>query len=335
MSEPAKDTDKPTGAGLALEAWAQGFMVGALVIMATITLANMRRGAILHKLVLIELLLGMPHGFFIFFDPPVYSWYLSCSAIPLNMSWSLHNFIAWMKNKPFLSRKASWIYIGTVIAVQPYWVLEIAANFTYFNKINDLFIHTRPFEALCRDPWWIFTTVNLFWNIKYRYNFGFVELARISPRFAIMMASMCVSVIFILIDILSVTKVLSLQLANGINPFWKLAFVFKCLTDTIILDDFKTALDKLSRYKLDQIRDISGASGNHGTAARDQWLELSRGRSEVTRGNGQGGLAPLGGIRVDVETQVERADVESTKSTTQRSMESTTDILGMKGGKMM
>lgn len=150
-----------------------------------------------------------------------------------------------------------------------------------------------------------------------------------------MMASMCVSVIFILIDILSVTKVLSLQLANGINPFWKLAFVFKCLTDTIILDDFKTALDKLSRYKLDQIRDISGASGNHGTAARDQWLELSRGRSEVTRGNGQGGLAPLGGIRVDVETQVERADVESTKSTTQRSMESTTDILGMKGGKMM
>lgn len=150
-----------------------------------------------------------------------------------------------------------------------------------------------------------------------------------------MMASMCVSIVFILIDILSVTKVLTLELANGINPFWKLAFVFKCLTDTIILDDFKTALDKLSRYKLDQIRDISGASGAHGTAARDQWLELSRGRSEITRGNGPSGVTPLGGIRVDVETQIERADMESTKSATQRSIESTSEILGTKSGKIM
>lgn len=147
---PAKDADKPTGAGLALEAWAQGYMVGSLVIMSFITFANMRPGVILHKLVFIELLLGMFHGFFIFFDPPAYGWYLSCSAIPLNVSWSLHNFIAWIKNKPFLSRRARAAYIGTVITVQPYWVLEIVANFLYFNKINDLFIHTRPFEALCR-----------------------------------------------------------------------------------------------------------------------------------------------------------------------------------------
>lgn len=34
-----------------------------------------------------------------------------------------------MKNKPFLGRKISLFYIGTVILVQPYWVLEIAANF--------------------------------------------------------------------------------------------------------------------------------------------------------------------------------------------------------------
>lgn len=109
MSNPETDADKPVGAGLALEAWAQGYMVGSLVIMAAITVANMRRGAFLHKLVLVELALGMPHGFFIFFDPPVYGWYLSCSAIALNTSWSLHNFIAWMKNKPFLSRRASLI----------------------------------------------------------------------------------------------------------------------------------------------------------------------------------------------------------------------------------
>lgn len=34
-----------------------------------------------------------------------------------------------MKNKPFLGKKASLFYIGTVILVQPYWVLEITANF--------------------------------------------------------------------------------------------------------------------------------------------------------------------------------------------------------------
>ena len=37
-----------------LESWAQGYMVGSLVIMAAITIANMRRGIILHKLILLE-----------------------------------------------------------------------------------------------------------------------------------------------------------------------------------------------------------------------------------------------------------------------------------------
>lgn len=40
--------------GLVLEAWAQGFMVGTLVFMAAITIANMRRRALLHKLILAE-----------------------------------------------------------------------------------------------------------------------------------------------------------------------------------------------------------------------------------------------------------------------------------------
>lgn len=39
---------------LTLEAWSQGVMVGALIIMCGITLANMRRGVLLHKLILIE-----------------------------------------------------------------------------------------------------------------------------------------------------------------------------------------------------------------------------------------------------------------------------------------
>ena len=48
---PGKITDPD---GLVLEAWAQGFMVGSLIIMACITIANMRRGVLLHKLILIE-----------------------------------------------------------------------------------------------------------------------------------------------------------------------------------------------------------------------------------------------------------------------------------------
>jgi hypothetical protein len=46
---------KPTNANeLILEAWGQGFMVGALIIMMCITLANMRRRVLLHKLIFIE-----------------------------------------------------------------------------------------------------------------------------------------------------------------------------------------------------------------------------------------------------------------------------------------
>lgn len=64
---------------------------------------------------------------------------------------------------------------------------------------------------------------------------------------------MALSIAFILIDILAVTHVINGSkngLPNGINPFWKLAFVFKCLTDTIVLDDFKTALDRLKEHKM-------------------------------------------------------------------------------------
>ena len=49
------DVAKPsTPHGLTLEAWAQGFCVGALIIMAGITVSNMRRRVLLHKLILIE-----------------------------------------------------------------------------------------------------------------------------------------------------------------------------------------------------------------------------------------------------------------------------------------
>ena len=96
-------------------------------------------------------MLAIPNGFFTFWDPPVWGWYLSSTAIPLIASWTLHNIIAWIKCKPFLGRKASIIYIGSVILVLPYWALELYANFAYFNGFNEtLFPKTRPLEAVCR-----------------------------------------------------------------------------------------------------------------------------------------------------------------------------------------
>jgi hypothetical protein len=72
------------------------------------------------------------------------------TAIFLIISWNLHNVIAWIKVRPFIGRKTSFIFIGTIALVQPYWVLEIYADFTYFNNINDIYLKTRVFEALFR-----------------------------------------------------------------------------------------------------------------------------------------------------------------------------------------
>jgi hypothetical protein len=37
-----------------VESWGEGFMLGALLIMAAITVANMRKKVLLHKLILLE-----------------------------------------------------------------------------------------------------------------------------------------------------------------------------------------------------------------------------------------------------------------------------------------
>ncbi|KAH7089470.1 hypothetical protein FB567DRAFT_590286 [Paraphoma chrysanthemicola] len=265
---------------LVLEAWAQGLLVGSLVILSFITLANMRRGVLLHKLILLELILGLWQGFWLFFRSPIYAWWLSVAAILLNASWSLHNVIAWMKIKPFLTKPASYFFIGTVILAQPYWVLEIYANFAYFHGVNKLFLKTRPWEALCRDPWWIFTTIFLFWVIKTQYEITLKEIIRISPRFGIMLLAMVLSIVFIVLDILTVTGALKLPGPIGINPFWKFAFVFKCLTDAVVLDDFKMALDRLRAFKISRLGSFSGdmsdsRSRNNGNLVAT-WEEMER-----------------------------------------------------------
>lgn len=47
-------TGRPTDDGLVLEAWGQGLMIGSLLIMAAITLSNMKKHILLHKLILAE-----------------------------------------------------------------------------------------------------------------------------------------------------------------------------------------------------------------------------------------------------------------------------------------
>lgn len=179
MSVSSDKVSRPTDPdGLVVEAWGQGMMVGSLLVMAAITVSNMKKHILLHKLILAEvslecrsvmianksdsaqlhisqLLLAIPNGFFIFPHEPTYGWFLSVTAIGLNISWSLHNVISWMKNRPFLSRRLSAFYITTVLLVQPYWVLEIYANFTYFNNINKIFLKTRPLEPLFRYGFWL------------------------------------------------------------------------------------------------------------------------------------------------------------------------------------
>lgn len=76
---------------------------------------------------------------------------------------------------------------------------------------------------LFSDPWWIFTTINLFWNVKSRYDFQVLEILRISPRFVVLLSAMCLSIVFLLLDILSVTSILRSVLPTGINPFWKVS----------------------------------------------------------------------------------------------------------------
>ena len=136
--------------GFIIESWSQGFMVGGLVIMAGLTIANMRRRLLLHKLILIELILAMFHGTFCFMSFDGYGYYVSSTAVCLYSSWYLHNIISWMKIRPFLKREYSYIYIITFLCTTPYWILETYGNFTFNNNIGREFLKTRPFEALCR-----------------------------------------------------------------------------------------------------------------------------------------------------------------------------------------
>ena len=100
---------------------------------------------------------------------------------------------------------------------------------------------------------------------------------------------MLFSIIFTLFDILVVTNVLKKALPDGIDPFWQLSTVFKLLTDTMILDDFKSALDRLHAFKMAKFsadglgRQVATASDSPGRPSQpsnyvlgDQIVELGQ-----------------------------------------------------------
>lgn len=200
-----------------------------------------------------------------------------------------------MKIKPFLSRRSSQVFIGTVLLVQPYWVMEIYATFTYFNNVNIwLFPRTRPMETLFRDPWWVAACGKLLWVIKDHYDISLRNVVIINPRFGVMLAAMFLSIVFVLMDILSVTDVFKNAPTVGVNPFWKLALVFKCLTDTVILDDFKTALDRMWTFRRESLGIASPLVNSSSRKRKRRRMRRERGQpasSPVPSSNGKPSVA--------------------------------------------
>ncbi len=129
---------------LILESWSQGFVVGGLMLMGCITVANMRRRVMLHKLILLEQLMALTHGTFCFMDFKGYGWYLSSTAALLYLSYILHNVVAWMKVKPFFHGKSTifeptfvkWttrVYTYSLACTVPPVLFQIADNFRFFS----------------------------------------------------------------------------------------------------------------------------------------------------------------------------------------------------------
>jgi hypothetical protein len=133
----------------------------------------------------------------------------------------VHNVIAWLKIKPFLPKWGSRVFIISLLAVQPFWVLETWANFQYHNNLGSRLLDTsRLFEPLARDPWWVFTTIKLVLAINDNYEFTIPKLVRISPRFGVMLLCLFVSIVFVIVDVIFMILV---SKRGGLNPFWRVS----------------------------------------------------------------------------------------------------------------
>jgi hypothetical protein len=121
--------------------------------------------------------------------------------------------------------------------------------------------------------------------------------------------AMIFSIIFTIVDICSVTEAFQSILPVGINPFWKLAFVFKLLTDSVILDDFKTALDKLCAFNLSRIEENVNGSW---AARKETTIERTVAERPRTAHGSQSSRSP-GGSWIDegVKTTIESIQLDN------------------------
>ncbi|KKY18417.1 hypothetical protein UCRPC4_g04953 [Phaeomoniella chlamydospora] len=139
-----------------------------------------------------------------------------------------------------------------------------------------MYIKVRPYEPLFRDPWWIYTTLKLTLVVRNVYDIPFGLLFRRSPRFGMMLVSMAISVAFIVVDVVS-SIVPNFSSTIGINPYWKFALIFKCFCDTIILDDFKTALEKLRAGLMESVGTVRFDDGEDAGLGRQRRGGIDRG----------------------------------------------------------
>lgn len=227
-------------------------------------------------------MLALWHGTFIFVEDPWYGWYLSATATLLFISYFLHNVVSWLKIRPFLPLWGSRVFIISLLCVQPFWVAEAWSNFAYFNQLgSDANVRMRPWEALVRDPWWIFTTWKLIDAIKQTYGFKLFALVKINRRFGVMLLCMFLSIAFLLTDVaVSAARVTA---NSGINPYWRFALVFKCASDTIFLDDFKSVLDDIVARKFSSTGDTihRGSVAGARAGARKRSRSASRGEQFI------------------------------------------------------
>lgn len=180
----------------------------------------------------------------------------------------------------------SRFFILSLLAVQPFWIAEAWSNFEYFNSLGtDVNERMRPWEALVRDPWWIFTTWKLIDAIKKTYGFKLWALININRRFGVMLACMFISIGFLLTDVgVSAARVTA---DSGINPYWRFALVFKCASDTIFLDDFKSVLDDIIACKFSSAGgtvhrgSVTGAGAGVGHGVRKRSHSSMRGDPEL------------------------------------------------------
>jgi len=92
-----------------------------------------------------------------------------------------------------------------------------------------------------------------------------------------MLACMFLSIVFLLTDVaVSAAKITA---SSGINPYWRFALVFKCASDTIFLDDFKSVLDDIVAHKFSSAGDTVHRGSIPGTGTSRK-LSRSTSRGE-------------------------------------------------------